>query len=212
MEEFNIIQSARRGDLDAFNQLVLDYQSQLYNQAYRLLGNIQSAEDVTQEAFLSAYKKLDQFRGGSFRIWLFRIVTNLCYDELRRLKRHPSTSIDHEFYGGPIDSTDQTKHSHRSPEDMVILIELSKALQHSLEKLPLAYRTAVVLVDIQGLDYREAAVIMGIKVGTVKSRLSRGRKKLLDDCKNLTIVIDLYQFDESPWSVSSRETYPVRTA
>jgi len=212
MEEISIIQSARSGDLDAFNHLVLAYQNQLYSQAYRLLGNIQSAEDVTQEAFLSAYKKLDHFRGGSFRIWLFRIVTNLCYDELRRIKRHPSESMDLETYGRPVGSNEQTTDSHRSPEDMVILLELYDALQHGLEKLPLASRTAVILVDIQGLNYREAADVMGSTLGTLKSRLWRGRKKLLDACKNLPIVIDLYQFDEPSWPVSSRETYPVRTA
>lgn len=90
MDEKALIQDALQGDLDAFNRLVLAYQDRVYNQAYRVLGESQAADDATQEAFISAYKNLRSFRGGSFRAWLLRIVTNACYDELRRRKRRPN--------------------------------------------------------------------------------------------------------------------------
>jgi RNA polymerase sigma-70 factor (ECF subfamily) len=94
MDEIALINDARQGDLDAFNRLVLAYQDRVYSQAYRVLNDPQSADDATQEAFISAYKNLRSFRGGSFRAWLLRIVTNACYDELRRRKRKPTTSLE----------------------------------------------------------------------------------------------------------------------
>ena len=93
MDEPALIQSALDGDLDAFNRLVLAYQDMVYNQAYRMLGESQTAQDATQDAFIAAYRKLHTYRGGSFRAWLLRIVTNLCYDELRRRKRRPVTPL-----------------------------------------------------------------------------------------------------------------------
>jgi len=89
MDENALIQAARRGDLDAFNTLVLAYQHQVYNLAYRIMGEAAAASDAAQEAFISAYKNLKSFRGGSFKSWLLRIVTNACYDDLRRRKTPP---------------------------------------------------------------------------------------------------------------------------
>ncbi|HEY4720682.1 MAG TPA: sigma-70 family RNA polymerase sigma factor, partial [Anaerolineae bacterium] len=94
MDENALIQSARKGDLNAFNTLVLAYQHQVYNLAYRIMGEQAAAEDATQDTFISAYKNLKSFRGGSFKSWLLRIVTNACYDDLRRRKRRPATSLD----------------------------------------------------------------------------------------------------------------------
>ncbi|RME83852.1 MAG: sigma-70 family RNA polymerase sigma factor, partial [Caldilineae bacterium] len=101
--EFNeeaLVQQAKAGDLRAFNQLVYHYQSLAYNVAYRILSDSDAAADATQDAFLSAYKALDSFRGGSFKAWILRIVTNACYDELRRRKRRPATSLDALLVGG----------------------------------------------------------------------------------------------------------------
>ena len=94
MDEIALITDARQGDLDAFNRLVLAYQDRVYSQAYRLLNDPHGADDATQEAFISAYKNLRSFRGGSFRAWLLRIVTNACYDELRSRNRKPTTSLE----------------------------------------------------------------------------------------------------------------------
>ena len=181
MDEAALIQSARQGDLDAFNRLVLEYQDLVYGQAYRMMGELEAAEDATQEAFVSAYKKLDSYRGGSFKAWLMRIVTNACYDELRRQKRRPTTPLE------PLDADDEEVESPRwladpgeSPEEAVERAELGRALQGCLERLPDEFRAVIVLVDMQGLDYGEASQAIGKPLGTVKSRLARGRLRLRD--------------------------------
>lgn len=94
MDEDELIKSAQKGDLDSFNRLVLAYQDIVFTQAYRMMGESPIAEDATQEAFISAYKNIRSFRGGSFKAWLLRIVTNACYDEFRRQKRQPTTSLE----------------------------------------------------------------------------------------------------------------------
>jgi RNA polymerase sigma-70 factor (ECF subfamily) len=181
MDEAALIQSAQRGSLDSFNQLVLLYQDAVYAQAYRMMGESEPAQDATQEAFISAYRSLGSYRGGSFKAWLLRIVTNACYDEMRRRKRHPTTSLE------PLDEDDEEIESPRwladhgeSPEDETERSELGDAIQHCLDNLPVDFRAVVVLVDIQGMDYSEAAVVVGKPVGTVKSRLARARMRLRD--------------------------------
>jgi RNA polymerase sigma-70 factor, ECF subfamily len=181
MDEVALIQEARKGDLDAFNRLVLEYQDLVYGQAYRMMGELEAAKDATQEAFISAYKKLDSYRGGSFKAWLLRIVTNACYDELRRQKRRPTTPLE------PLDADDEEIESPRwltdpgeSPEEAAERAELSQALQGCLEGLPDEFRAVIVLVDMQGLDYGEASHAIGKPLGTVKSRLARGRLRLRD--------------------------------
>jgi RNA polymerase sigma factor (sigma-70 family) len=181
MDEAALIESAQRGSLDSFNQLILNYQDAVYGQAYRMMGESEPAQDATQEAFISAYRSLGSYRGGSFKAWLLRIVTNACYDELRRRQRHPTTSLE------PLDADDEEIESPRwladngaSPEAETERGELGAAIQHCLEDLPLEFRAVVVLVDIQGMDYGEAAEVIGKPVGTVKSRLARARMRLRD--------------------------------
>lgn len=181
MDEAVLIQDALHGDLDAFNRLVLAYQDMVYYQAYRMMGEAQGAEDATQEAFISAFRKLKSYRGGSFKAWLLRIVTNACYDELRRQKRRPTTpleplSADEEEIESPTWLADDSE----SPEDAAARAELNEAIQKCLAKLPEDFRAAVVLVDLQGLDYSEAAEAIGKPLGTIKSRLARARSRLRD--------------------------------
>ena len=179
MDEKGLIQDARKGDLDAFNRLVLAYQDRVYNQAYRVLGESQAADDATQEAFISAYKNLRSFRGGSFKAWLLRIVTNACYDELRRRKRRPITSLEPlDDAGDEIESPRWIADPGELPEDNVQRSELGRAIQHCLDQLPTDFRVVVVLVDIQGMDYLEAASVIGKPLGTVKSRLARARNQM----------------------------------
>jgi RNA polymerase sigma-70 factor (ECF subfamily) len=181
MDEAALIQSAMQGDLDAFNRLVLAYQDMVFSQAYRLMGEMEAAEDATQDAFISAFRKMKTYRGGSFRAWLLRIVTNACYDELRRRKRRPTTPLE------PIDSEEEEIESPRwladpgeSPEEHSERIELDRVIQNCLDDLPADFRSVVVLVDVQGFDYIEAAEVIQTPVGTVKSRLSRARLRLRD--------------------------------
>ena len=184
MDEIGLIQAARDGDLDSFNRLVLAYQDLVYNHAYRMIGEEESADDATQNTFISAYNHLKSFRGGSFKAWLLRIVTNACYDELRRRKRRPTVPLE------PMDDAGEEVESARwmvdpgnQPEEEVEQAELQRAIQHCLDNLPGEFRSTVVLVDVQGLDYFEAAKAIGKPIGTIKSRLARARLRLRD-CLN----------------------------
>jgi len=179
MDEAVLIKAAKKGDLDSFNRLVLAYQDMVYNQAYRLMGEHASAEDATQETFISAYKKLWTYRGGSFRAWLLRIVTNNCYDELRRRKRKPTTPLepfnrDEEEIESPTWLEDPSE----TPEKAAERSDMRNALHKCLGELPPEFRAVVILVDIQGLDYAEAAQAIGKPLGTVKSRLARARVRM----------------------------------
>ena len=179
MDEAGLIQDAQKGDLDAFNRLILAYQDRVYSQAFRVLGDSQSADDATQEAFISAYKHLSSFRGGSFRAWLLRIVTNACYDELRRRKRRPITSLEPvDDAGDEIESPHWIADPGELPEDNIVRSELGHAIQNCLDQLPEDFRVVAVLVDVQGLDYLEAAGVIGKPLGTIKSRLARARNRM----------------------------------
>jgi RNA polymerase sigma-70 factor (ECF subfamily) len=178
MDEQALIESARKGDVRAFNQLVLLYQSMAYNLAYRILSDQDAAADATQDAFLSAFKAMHKFRGGSFKAWLLRIVTNACYDQLRIKQRRPTSSLD--------DLPVEANHTHylhdpaEQPDAFVERQELSRMIQAGISTLPMEQRVVLVLSDVQGLSYEEIAQSMGLSLGTVKSRLSRGRAKLRD--------------------------------
>ncbi len=181
MDETGLIQAAQQGDLNAFNHLILVYQDTVYNQAYRMLSDDAAADDAAQNAFISAYNHLQNFRGGSFRAWLLRIVTNGCYDELRRRQRRPTTSLEPlDDTGEEMESPEWLADTSNLPEDQVEQQELRQAISECLERLPDEFRAAVVLVDVQGLDYSEAAEVLGKPVGTVKSRLARARLRLRD--------------------------------
>lgn len=181
MDEAGLIQSAQQGDLNAFNHLVLVYQDTVYNQAYRMLSEPEAADDATQNAFISAYQHLQNFRGGSFRAWLLRIVTNTCYDELRRRQRRPTTSLEPlDDTGEEMESPEWLADTSNLPEDQAERHELQEAISQCLQRLPDEFRAAVVLVDVQGMDYTEAAEALGKPVGTIKSRLARARLRLRD--------------------------------
>ncbi|HSR48103.1 MAG TPA: sigma-70 family RNA polymerase sigma factor [Anaerolineales bacterium] len=182
MDEAGLISDAKRGDLDAFNRLVLAHQTKVFNLAYRISGDPDVAADATQEAFLSAYRKLRGFRGGSFRAWLYRIVTNACYDELRRRKRRPAASIeaieeDSASENG-VGSMTSLFGGEEGPESAVERSELRRAIERCLGRLPPEFRTVVVMADILALDYKEVAASVGAPIGTVRSRLARARARL----------------------------------
>jgi len=178
MDEQALITAARRGDAQAFNKLILQYQTLVYNVAYRVLHDSEAASDATQDAFVSAFRALRDFRGGSFKAWLLRIVTNACYDQLRAAKRRPSTSLDDMLVDPDHSATlmDPTE----SPEDFAMRQDLGRAIQRGLDGLPPDQKLTVILSDIQGLSYEEVAEAMNVSLGTVKSRLSRGRARLRD--------------------------------
>ncbi|MEZ4516580.1 MAG: sigma-70 family RNA polymerase sigma factor [Chloroflexota bacterium] len=176
MNEETLIQQAQQGDLPAFNRLVVQYQELVYNVAYRIMGDPASAEDVTQETFITAYKSLKSFRGGNFKAWLLRIATNRCYDELRRYKRRPQSSLDEMMDENEslafLRSPGETPEGHRQR------VEFALAVEQCLQDLPDDQRVAAVLSDVEGYDYQEIASITKVSLGTVKSRISRARAKL----------------------------------
>jgi len=176
MDELALIREAQRGSVESFNSLVLHYQISVYNLAYRLIGEPDSAADAAQEAFISAYGHLSDFRGGSFRAWLMRIATNACYDEMRRRKRRPALSLDDP--DSPM--MEQLVHPGESPEALLQRSALNQAIQECLDALPDDQRLVSVLCDVQGYDYQEISQIARVSLGTVKSRISRARQRLRD--------------------------------
>jgi RNA polymerase sigma-70 factor (ECF subfamily) len=165
---------AREGDLSAFNELVIEYQTLVYNVCYRMLGQAQAAEDAAQEAFVSAWRNIGTLRGEAFRPWVLRIAANLCRDELRRRSRRPSSSLDVALEAGVPEPPDASP----LPEETALNKELRAGLDAALAALPEDQRTAIVLCDVEGLDYGEIAAVMKTSLGTVKSRIARGRMRL----------------------------------
>ncbi len=181
MDEPALIQDALEGDLNAFNTLVLHYQDIAYNVAYRIMGEPGAADDAAQESFISAYQKLHQYRGGSFKAWLLRIVTNNCYDELRRRQRQPVLPLKPDLPDGEIlEDPYWLEDEDATPEEHSEQAELHAAIQKCINELEIKFRTVLVLVDVEGLDYQTAAEAAGAPIGTVKSRLARARERVQD--------------------------------
>ena len=174
-DESHLIDQSQKGDLAAFNVLVEYHQRQVYNLCLRLLSSAEEAQDATQEAFIAAYRRIDSFRGGNFRAWLLRIAANASYDELRRQRRRPATSLEAAM---TVQGAVQAPSPAAGPEDEALRLELNVHLQGGLATLPADQRLAVVLRDVQGLSYEEVAEVMRCSVGTVKSRIARGRARM----------------------------------
>ena len=178
MDEQALVAAACRGDVQAFNTLILNYQTLVYNVAFRVLHDEHAASDATQDAFISAFQALRSFRGGSFKAWVLRIVVNACYDQLRVTKRRPTSSLD-EMLVDPDHSDILDDHSE-TPEEYVMRRDLGEVIQAGLDSLPSDQRAVIVLSDVQELSYEEISEATGVSLGTVKSRLSRGRARLRD--------------------------------
>lgn len=173
------INSASRGDLEAFNQLVLIHQDIAYRHACSLLEDPDTAEDVAQESFIKAFENIRSFRGRSFRAWLLTIVTNGARDHWRRTLRHPSLGLFPEYeYGNEIEFSALLADPGTSVETSVQRREESARLHQLLDELPAVYRSVLTLVDVYEMDYAETAEILGVPLGTVKSRLARARMRM----------------------------------
>ena len=171
-DEQELVLRSQRGDLSGFNELVERYQSQVFNLALRMLGSEAWAADAAQETFISAYRAIKGFRGGSFRSWILRIAANATRDLLRAAKARKADSLEAlELESGSLPP---------SPEEYTLREELAAGIQRSMDSLPQDQRLALVLIDIQGFSYEEAAQITGSSLGTVKSRLSRARHEMRD--------------------------------
>ncbi len=175
LDDLALLSEAKGGSLPAFNALMRRYERSVYNVAARLVGRTGAADEVTQDTFLRAFNALDRFQGSDFRPWVLRIATNRSYDELRRRKRAPD-SFEELAYEPPMTWTTLTR--HEDPIARIERLELGETLTAALAQLPFDQRVAVVLSDVQGYEYTEISVLVGVPYGTVKSRLSRARARL----------------------------------
>lgn len=169
-----LVESALRGQLEAFNQLVARHQDHLFSLVYRLVPDRDQAADAVQEAFFSAYRNLASFRGGSVKSWLGRIAINAAMDIQRNRRRRPAQpypELEDDTWQPPSEPSEE-------PETRSIAAERSRALAAALAQLPFEQRNCIVLYDVDGYDYEEIAGIMKVSIGTVKSRIHRGRVAL----------------------------------
>ena len=171
-----LVEQALQGNLDAFNTLVGLYQDYLFSVTVRMLADREAAADAVQEAFFSAYRNLARFRGDSFRSWLTRIALNAATDTLRVRKRRPADPYpewEDDSWQPPSDESE-------NPERMAIEVARSRVILAALTRVTPDQRTAIVLFDVEGYDYQEIADMTGVSLGTVKSRIHRGRLALRD--------------------------------
>lgn len=174
----DLVQRTLCGDWSAYDQLVKRYQRQIYNFAYRMMGNAEDAQDVSQETFLRAFQALSTFRkDASFLTWLFKIASNLCIDQLRARKSKGTISLDNELEEGREPAADARS---SDPEDVVIRGAVQDIVQHAINTLPARYRAVVVLRHLQGMSVEEIAKALELPPGTVKTHLFRAREMLRD--------------------------------
>ena len=180
-DEKRLIKKAQKGDVDAFQQILTEYQSIVYNISYRYAGNFHDASDMAQEVFLKMFRSINSFRFQSkFSTWIYRVATNTCLDLVKKQKKSaPTVSIDDRFEdedGGMFGS--EIADSRYVPEDRAEEAETRDVVNRAIGRLPDDYKTVIILRDVRGLSYDEIAEITECSVGTVKSRISRARKNL----------------------------------
>lgn len=164
------------GDHEAFNQIMRNHEDRVFSVCLRIMGGREQALDATQETFLTAFRKAGQFKGdAALGTWIYRIAVNTCYDQLRKQKRRRTDAIPDHF-----DPSDP------SAEDVVESAALRPEIQQALSAIPQDFRAAVVLSDIEGLGLQDVAEVLGVPVGTVKSRVFRGRRLLARELGNQT--------------------------
>lgn len=179
------IKQVLKGDQSAYSDIVSLYQQKLYQVCYRMLGNQHEAEDIAQEAFVRAYTNLHTFDlNRKFSTWLYRIATNLCIDRIR--KKKPDYYLDAQVAGTDgLDMYSQISSSDRLPEEEVERMELQERIQYEISQLPDKYRTVIVLKYIEELPLQEISEILDMPLGTVKTRIHRGREALRKQLGNL---------------------------
>lgn len=178
MDDRDLVVRARQGDREAFSQLIMQYQVPLYNMALRMVGSREDAADITQEGFLRAWEKIRTLRDAPFKSWIFQITVNLCYDHFRRGRRYgvmPDEEQGGKIVGLGIALPDPQERAEANERAQVVR-ECIEALDHDM-------RTALVLRDINGMTYDEIAGILGVPLGTVKSRIARARAQVQEQLR-----------------------------
>ena len=182
------LEAARLGDDRAFANLIEFYRATAERVAQQILHTEDAAADAVQEALIKAHRAMNRFQDGNFRSWFLRIVTNTCYDHLRRQKRRATVSLDELAEQGSLDYLEPAVSAAEDPEAVAMHNEGMNLLMHAIDGLPAWHRSVVMLVDVQGYDYAEAAEILNLPLGTVKSRLSRARSALRDELVQAGVV------------------------
>lgn len=179
MNEDFLIKKAKKGDSAAFSALMEQHFAMIYNLALRMSGNPDDASDLTQEVMIKLFKNIGAFEGKSkFSTWVYRVASNTCLDELRKIKRKKTVSLDAEYETEDGSVGYEAEDTASTPDVSAERSELKTIVAKAVSRLGEEYRTAVILRDINGLSYTEIAEVIGCSVGTVKSRISRGRANL----------------------------------
>jgi RNA polymerase sigma-70 factor (ECF subfamily) len=200
--ETELVRTAQHGDLEAFNLLIPRYENLLFGIALGLLNDEDAAADAVQEALISAFRKFDTFRGASLRSWLARVVINACYDEIRKKRRQQSVPLDQfNAEGDEIETSYWLMDPQADPEAQYEARELEAAIEKSIYELPPVYRIVLILIDVQGLSYEEAATAAGVPIGTVKSRLARARLQIQKSLQAAGELVPVSYRIELPLSV-----------
>lgn len=174
------LQDARGGDNNAFGQLAEHYHAAAQRLAEQILRTEEAAADAVQEALIKAHRAMYRFEDGNFRSWLLRIVANTCYDHLRRNRRRQTVSLDELIDDVGFEYGEVAAVAEDNPEQTVMQQETMQLILNAINDLPSWHRSVVMLIDVQGYDYAEAAEMLRLPLGTVKSRLSRARAALRD--------------------------------
>ena len=186
-----LVAKSKKGNLDAFEELISAYERKAYNIAYRMMGNEEDAKDMAQEAFIKIYKSIQNFREeSSFSTWLYRIVTNVCLDELRKRKKDKLVPLELSIETEKGTAIVELSAERETPEDIYERVEKRHLIQNSISSLGEDYKTVIILRDIQGFGYEEIATMLNCSLGTIKSRINRARNLLKE---KLRYQLELYE-------------------
>jgi len=177
--ERDLVERAKSGEVEAFEQLILNCQKKVFNIAYRMIGNYDDANELAQEVFLRAFRSMKKFKGDAlFSTWIYKVTVNVCLDEIRKRKKKIVVSLDQEIEIKDGEVKRQIPDNAPTPDIELETKELKNAVNESIQQLPDDYKSIIVLRDIQGFSYFEISKIVNCPEGTVKSRISRARKAL----------------------------------
>ncbi len=181
-EDLELVERSRAGDHEAFSRLVAKYEKRIYHLAFGMLGNRDDALDVTQEAFIKAYRALKGFRGGGgFHTWLYRIAYNQAIDFIRKEGRRTHVEFDETYVSGTVENPQISPSPEFNPARSLAQKELNRVVMDAIQRLPEHHRAVIVLREVEGHSYQEIARILKIRKGTVMSRLHYARQQLQAD-------------------------------
>lgn len=193
LNEKKLIKRSAKGDIDAFEKLIEAHQKTAYNIALKMLRNSEDAKDISQQAFIKVFRYIDTFNfESSFKTWMYRIIVNLCIDYINKNKKNTVYSLDNPISTEKGEIRREIKDDTNMPENIIEKKETKELVHNAINKLDEIHRTIIILRDIEGFSYNEISEILDISIGTVKSRIKRGRD-------NLRIILKK-EMEQNPWS------------